>query len=70
MASLLTEQLRTVTSCSHDFHADCLDEWLQEQDTSPVCRTASILIMINHSNTFYPYHHTKTNMTQSRYFMC
>eukprot|EP00250_Pteridium_aquilinum_P010326 c19302_g1_i2 orf=522-815(-) len=32
------ELLRTLPQCGHNFHASCIDAWLQRHATCPVCR--------------------------------
>ncbi|MCL7041381.1 hypothetical protein MKW94_028743 [Papaver nudicaule] len=33
------EKLRVLPSCSHAFHIDCIDIWLQKNDNCPLCRS-------------------------------
>ncbi|KAL5722498.1 hypothetical protein ACHQM5_006013 [Ranunculus cassubicifolius] len=35
------EILRTIPECQHCFHATCIDEWLHQNVTCPICRNAS-----------------------------
>ena len=32
-------EIRKINSCGHYFHKNCLDTWLQQKDTCPLCRT-------------------------------
>ncbi|KAG2326106.1 hypothetical protein Bca4012_035120 [Brassica carinata] len=32
------EKMRRLTACSHCFHADCIDPWLEKRSTCPLCR--------------------------------
>ncbi|XP_010508280.1 PREDICTED: RING-H2 finger protein ATL5-like [Camelina sativa] len=32
------ERMRRITACSHCFHADCIDPWLEKKSTCPLCR--------------------------------
>jgi len=37
-AEIAPEDAQIVDTCSHAFHAQCIDAWLQEQHTCPLCR--------------------------------
>ncbi|CAH8354508.1 unnamed protein product [Eruca vesicaria subsp. sativa] len=32
------EKMRRLTVCSHCFHAECIDPWLEKRSTCPLCR--------------------------------
>lgn len=34
-----TEETKKVTECHHTFHTECLDRWLQNNMSCPLCRT-------------------------------
>jgi hypothetical protein len=35
---VLDNELRKLNNCSHEFHKDCIDEWLNVNVTCPICR--------------------------------
>ena len=34
-----TEETKKTTECQHIFHQECIDRWLQENNSCPLCRT-------------------------------
>ena len=34
-----TEKTKKITECSHTFHTECLDRWLETNNSCPLCRT-------------------------------
>ena len=34
-----TEETKKITECCHTFHTECLDKWLQNNTSCPLCRT-------------------------------
>ncbi|KAL5722496.1 hypothetical protein ACHQM5_006012 [Ranunculus cassubicifolius] len=38
------ETLRTIPDCKHHFHATCIDEWLRQNVTCPICRNSPTLL--------------------------
>ncbi|CAI8011824.1 RING finger protein 44 [Geodia barretti] len=34
----MREKIRTLRPCRHDFHQKCIDRWLKEHNTCPICR--------------------------------
>ena len=34
-----TEETKKATECQHIFHQECIDRWLQENNSCPLCRT-------------------------------
>ncbi|XP_037886209.1 RING-H2 finger protein ATL70-like [Glossina fuscipes] len=39
---LVSKELIRKLPCGHNFHAECLDKWLQSHETCPMCRTRVI----------------------------
>ena len=39
----VTEMVRRLPACGHLFHVICVDRWLHQQATCPLCRTAVII---------------------------
>lgn len=34
------EKVRQINLCQHCFHADCIEQWLQNNSTCPICRVS------------------------------
>ena len=34
-----TDETKKATECQHIFHQECIDRWLQENNSCPLCRT-------------------------------
>ena len=34
-----TEETKKITECNHIFHQECLERWLQENTSCPLCRS-------------------------------
>ncbi|KAE9619362.1 hypothetical protein Lal_00046888 [Lupinus albus] len=45
------DMLKILPSCSHAFHLDCIDIWLQTNDNCPLCRSSI------QGKTHYPFDH-------------
>lgn len=39
---LVSKELMRKLPCGHNFHAECLDKWLQSHETCPMCRARVI----------------------------
>ncbi|GMN60990.1 hypothetical protein TIFTF001_030084 [Ficus carica] len=37
-----SDELRLLPDCGHFFHVDCVDSWLRQQPTCPICRSSPI----------------------------
>lgn len=35
------DRVRSLAQCGHLFHAECIDQWLQKNNTCPMCRSSS-----------------------------
>ncbi|CAH8315204.1 unnamed protein product [Eruca vesicaria subsp. sativa] len=55
------EALRLMPSCSHAFHADCIDVWLSSRSTCPVCRDNLAPKPGNTQNIIYQFIQPRTN---------
>uniref|UniRef100_A0A1A9UTB3 RING-type domain-containing protein n=1 Tax=Glossina austeni TaxID=7395 RepID=A0A1A9UTB3_GLOAU len=42
ISDLVSKELMRKLPCGHNFHAECLDKWLQSHETCPMCRTRVI----------------------------
>ena len=38
-----TEETKKTTECHHIFHQECLDKWLQTNNSCPLCRTELVV---------------------------
>ncbi|KAM7476146.1 hypothetical protein LguiB_023389 [Lonicera macranthoides] len=43
------DKYRILSKCNHGFHVDCIDAWLQDHSTCPLCRTTLVLPLL-HNN--------------------
>lgn len=38
------DEIRILSRCRHKFHKGCIDTWLREHETCPMCRTAVVRV--------------------------
>jgi hypothetical protein len=55
------EELRKLSVCRHYFHKSCVDTWLREHDTCPLCRTNIVSSNVNPTGTTNNYTTTGVN---------
>ena len=60
-----TEETKKATECQHIFHQECIDRWLQENNSCPLCRTCLQQHTMSNtdgevSNTNYDYRYTES----------
>ena len=55
-----TTETRKTTDCNHTFHTECIDRWLLEKSSCPLCRTT---IYIEGPNTEQHQHSVSYNYT-------
>ncbi|KAH7690370.1 E3 ubiquitin-protein ligase RNF38/44 protein [Dioscorea alata] len=48
------EHLRLLPSCSHSFHIDCIDIWLQSHPNCPLCRSLILSQDFHRTPTMHP----------------
>lgn len=58
------QQVRSLDACDHAFHTGCIDRWLADHNTCPLCRSSVLPGTTNTSNRPPPTSSSRTNTTR------